>query len=94
MRSRLSSPLLLLVCALLLGACQSGRRLTRANVDQVTEGMAKKQVESILGLPTTVEMKDSVAQKKTIYVYTQGADTTIITFKEDKVESKETTLTE
>jgi hypothetical protein len=33
----------------------TGERLTPANVDQVTEGMSKKQVESILGPPTSVE---------------------------------------
>ncbi len=84
---------LLLSCCLFAG-CQPGKRLKKANVDQVTEGMAKKQVESILGLPATVDTKDFVVMKKTTYVYTQGKDTVTITFKEDKVESKETTLTD
>ncbi|MBA2243233.1 MAG: outer membrane protein assembly factor BamE [Chthoniobacterales bacterium] len=74
-----------------LAACQD-KRLTKANVDQVSEGMAKKQVESILGMPTTVETKDFVLMKKTTYLYIQGQDSVTITFKEDKVESKETTL--
>ena len=56
--------------------------------------MAKKQVESILGLPTSVDTKDFVVMKKTTYVYRQGDDTVTIVFKEDKVESKESTLTE
>jgi outer membrane protein assembly factor BamE (lipoprotein component of BamABCDE complex) len=85
---------LLLVCLALLGACQPGKRLTKANVDQVTDGMAKKQVESILGLPTTVETKDSAALKKTTYLYTQANGTVTISFKDDKVESKESTLSE
>ena len=84
---------LLVVCAL-LSACQPGKRLTRANVDQVIEGMAKKQVESILGLPTSVDVKEFTGMKKTTYVYTQANGTVTITFKEDKVESKESTLTE
>lgn len=88
-----SAPLsLLALCVFALVGCQD-KRLTKANVDQVADGMAKKQVESILGMPTTVETRDSLAMKKTTYLYTQGRDTVTITFKEDKVESKETTLT-
>ncbi len=84
----------LLVLALVgLIACQPGKRLRKANVDQVTDGMAKKQVESILGVPTTVDTKDFVVMKKTTYVYRQGDDTVTIVFKDDKVESKESTLT-
>ena len=50
---RSAAPALLLVCRpVLLAACQPGKRLTKANVDQVADGMAKKQVESILGMPT------------------------------------------
>jgi outer membrane protein assembly factor BamE (lipoprotein component of BamABCDE complex) len=84
---------LLALSLLVLPACQPGKRLTKANVDQVAEGMAKKQVESILGMPTRVDAKDFVVPKRTTYVYLQGADTVTITFKDDKVESKETTLT-
>ncbi len=88
-----SAPLSLLAfCLFALVGCQD-KRLTKANVDQVTEGMAKKQVESILGMPNAVETKDFIALKKTTYLYMQGRDTVLITFKEDKVESKETTLT-
>jgi outer membrane protein assembly factor BamE (lipoprotein component of BamABCDE complex) len=78
----------------LLWACQPSKRLKKANVDLVTEGMAKKQVESILGLPTTVDTKDFVVMKKTTYVYNQGKDTITIVFKEDKVQSKDSTLTD
>lgn len=81
-----------LVASFSLTGCQPGKRITKANVDQVTEGMAKKQVESILGMPTTVDTKDFVVMKKTTYVYNQGQDTVTIVFKEDKVESKATTL--
>ena len=84
---------LLLVC-LALGACHPGTHLRKANVDQVTEGMARKQVESILGMPTTVDTKDFVVMKKTTYIYTQGRDTVTIIFKEDKVQSKDSTLTD
>lgn len=89
---------LLLVCALaaplLLASCV-GDRLRKANVDQVTNGMAKKQVESILGPPTSVtELKGYDMTVKTTYLYRQGKDTVTIVFFDDKVESKETTLTE
>ncbi len=76
------------------GGCHPGKRLTKANVDEVADGMARKQVESILGMPTTVETKDFVALKKTVYLYRQGKDTITIVFKDDKVQSKDSTLTD
>jgi len=77
-----------------LTACNSSKRLTKANVDEVAEGMSKKQVESILGPPTTVDTKDFVLLKKTIYVYAQGKDSVTVIFKDDKVQSKASTLSE
>ena len=82
---------LVLVLLLALGSC-SGKRITKANVDQVTEGMSKKQVESILGPPTSLSTEDFVIMKKTTYVYRQGKDTVTIVFKDDKVQSKDSTL--
>jgi outer membrane protein assembly factor BamE (lipoprotein component of BamABCDE complex) len=81
-----------IACLALLGGCQPGKNLRKANVDQVTPGMAKKQVESILGLPTNVDTKQFDLTTKTTYVYTQGSDSVTIIFWDDKVESKETTL--
>jgi outer membrane protein assembly factor BamE (lipoprotein component of BamABCDE complex) len=75
-------------------ACNPAKRLTKANVAEVTEGMAKKQVESILGPPTSVDTKDFVVLKKTIYVYDQGKESVTIVFKDDKVQSKVSTLSE
>ena len=75
-------------------ACNPAKRLTKANVDEVAEGMSKKQVESILGLPTTVDTKDFVVLKKTVYVYDQGKESVTIFFKDDKVQSKVSTLSE
>lgn len=85
---------LLAVSLLALSACQQGKGLTKANVDQVLPGMAKKQVESILGMPNSVDLKDYELKQKTTYIYTQGKDRVIVVFWEDKVESKETTLTD
>ena len=87
----------LLVIVVVLGAvaaCNSSKRFTKANVDEVVEGMSKKQVESILGPPTTVDAKDFVVLKKTTYVYSQGKDSVTIIFKDDKVQSKVSTLSE
>jgi len=84
--------LLVLLLALVLGC--SGKRITKANVDQVTEGMSKKQVESILGPPTSLNTEDFVIMKKTTYVYRQGKDTVTIVFKDDKVQSKGSTLSD
>ena len=81
-----------LVLLLMLGISCSGKRITKANVDQVTEGMSKKQVESILGPPTSLTAEDFVIMKKTTYVYRQGKDTVTVVFKDDKLQSKDSTL--
>ena len=79
-----------------LGACNrdalSGSKLTSANYDQVTLGMSKSQVETILGSPTSAETKDLVIFKKTTYRYEDGAKFAMITFKNDEVDSKDTNL--
>jgi outer membrane protein assembly factor BamE (lipoprotein component of BamABCDE complex) len=83
----------LLVLLLAFGvSCSPGKRITKANVDEVEEGMSKKQVESILGRPTSTTNEDLVIMKKTTYVYRQGKDSVTIVFKDDKVQSKESTL--
>jgi outer membrane protein assembly factor BamE (lipoprotein component of BamABCDE complex) len=83
----------MVILALALAGCV-GRRITKANVDEVAEGMSKKQVESILGPPTELDSKDFVILKKTTYVYRQGKDTVTIIFKDDKVVEKQSTLTD
>ncbi|MDQ3200100.1 MAG: outer membrane protein assembly factor BamE [Verrucomicrobiota bacterium] len=92
--------LLALLCAafalLSLGACSrnalSGSKLTSANYDQITLGMSKAQVETILGSPTTAETKDMVIFKKTTFRYEDGKKFAMITFKNDEVDSKDTNL--
>ena len=85
-----------LVLVVLIALCVScsSKRITKANVDQVTEGMSKKQVESVLGPPTSLSNEDFVIMKKTTYVYRQGKDTVTIVFKDDKVQSKDSTLSD
>ena len=85
---------LLFVLLLVLDTSCSGKRITKANVNEVTEGMSKKQVESILGLPTAIDNADFVIMKKTTYIYRQGNDTVTIVFKDDKVTDKQGTLSE
>jgi outer membrane protein assembly factor BamE (lipoprotein component of BamABCDE complex) len=85
---------LLLVVVVLLSISCVGRRITKANVDEVAEGMSKKQVESILGPPTELDNKDFVIMKKTTYVYRQGKDMVTIVFKDDKLTEKQSTLTD
>ena len=77
-----------------LSACTPGKRITKANVDQVAEGMSKKHVESILGPPTSMNNEDFIIMKKTTYVYRQGKDTVTIVFKDDKMQSKDSTLSD
>jgi outer membrane protein assembly factor BamE (lipoprotein component of BamABCDE complex) len=84
---------LVLTLVLMLGSCV-GKRITKATVDQVTEGRAKKQVESILGQPTSSKMEDPTIIRQTTYVYRQGKDTVTIVFKDAKVQSKDSTLSD
>ena len=72
----------------------SDKRITKANVDEVTDGMSKKQVESILGPPTSIDTKDFVVTKTTTYIYRQGKDTVTVVFKDDKLQSKDSTLSQ
>jgi outer membrane protein assembly factor BamE (lipoprotein component of BamABCDE complex) len=83
---------LTLVVLIALSISCIGKRITKANVDQVTEGMSKKQVESILGQPTSSKIEDPTIIKQTTYVYRQGKDTVTIVFKDDKVQSKDSTI--
>src|ERR1041385_9023702 len=85
-------PIVLVLVLMLLLDCCMGRRITKANVDEVADGMSKKQVESILGLPTSVDNTDSAITKKVTYVYKQGNDTVTIVFRDDKVADKQSTL--
>jgi len=71
-----------------------GKRITKANVDQVAEGMSKKQVESILGQPSSSKIAEPTITKQTTYVYRQGKDTVTIIFKDDKVQSKDSTISD
>ena len=79
-----------------LGGCNrnplSGSKLTSANYDQVTLGMSKAQVETILGTPTRTETKDMLIFKKTTYRYEEGKKFALIAFKNDEVDSKDTNL--
>jgi outer membrane protein assembly factor BamE (lipoprotein component of BamABCDE complex) len=85
---------LIALLVFVFSACNSSKTLTKANVDEVAEGMSKKQVESILGPPTTVDTKDFVLLKKTTYIYAQGKEAVTVVFKDDKVQSKASTLSE
>jgi outer membrane protein assembly factor BamE (lipoprotein component of BamABCDE complex) len=85
---------LFLVVLIFLSLSCAGKKITKANVDEVGEGMSKKQVESILGPPSELDNKDFLILKKTTYVYRQGKDTVTIVFKDDKVVEKQSTLTD
>jgi len=55
-------------------------------------GMSRAQVEKILGPPTSMETKDMLIFKKTIWRYEDGQKFAQITFKNDEVDSKDTNL--
>jgi outer membrane protein assembly factor BamE (lipoprotein component of BamABCDE complex) len=84
------------VAILVLAACNrnalTGSKLTLDNYNQITTGMSKAQVEKILGSPTSMETKDMLIFKKTIWRYEDGQKFAQITFKNDEVDSKDTNL--
>ena len=90
---KMAAALVISAVVCLASGC-SDKRITKANVDEVTEGMSKKQVESILGPPTSIDTKDFVVTKTTTYIYRQGKDNVTIVFKDDKLQSKDSTLSE
>jgi hypothetical protein len=88
-----------LLCASLLAltsGCNrnalTGSKLTLSNYNQITDGMTKAQVERIMGPPTTIETKDMLVFKKTIYRYEDGSKFALFTFKNDELDSKEGNL--
>ena len=85
---------LLVVVLMALSVSCIGKRITKANVDEVTEGMSKKQVESILGQPTSSKVEGPTTIKQTTYIYRQGKDTVTIIFKDDKLQSKDSTISD
>ena len=95
MKKHFSTGLLLLILGggLILSSCH-GKRLTRANVAEVSTGMSRKQVESILGPPTSVDSTNLLVTKKVTYVYQQGDESVTIVFFNDEVSSKESNLHE
>jgi outer membrane protein assembly factor BamE (lipoprotein component of BamABCDE complex) len=82
----------LLAAALVAFSGCHAERLTRANVDEVAKGMSRKQVESILGPPTSVDSTDLLITKKVTYIYRQGNESVTIVFFNDEVASKESSL--
>ena len=82
---------LLAAVACALSGCH-GKRLTKANVAEVTEGMSRKQVESILGPPTSIDSTDLLIMKKVTYSYQQDHESVTIVFVNDKATSKESSL--
>ena len=95
MKNILQSRLLILLLAAVFAfsACQ-GKRLTKANVDEVSKGMSRKQVESILGPPTSIDSTNLVVTKKVTYTYQQGNESVTIVFFNDEVSSKQSNLHE
>jgi len=85
-----------LLAILVVAACNrnllTGSKLTLDNYNQITTGMSKAQVEKILGPPTSMETKDMLVFKKTIWRYEDGRKFAQITFKNDEVDSKDANL--
>ena len=94
-RFKISSALLLIAALFFAAGCNrglSGSKLTKANYDQISLGMSKSQVETILGSPTSADTKDMLIFKKTTYRYENGEKFAMVTFKNDEVDGKDTNL--
>jgi outer membrane protein assembly factor BamE (lipoprotein component of BamABCDE complex) len=70
----------------------SGSKLTQENYDKIVVGMAKPQVENILGTPTTIETTDMIIFQKTNWRYEDGDKFVLINFKNEEVEGKTSNL--
>src|SRR5205807_8352548 len=81
---------------LVLAACNrnvmTGSKLTLDNYNQITTGMSKAQVEKILGPPTSMETKDMLIFKKTIWRHEDGQKSAQITFKNTRVDATATNV--
>jgi hypothetical protein len=86
LRSTVISTLFISMAA--VPAC--GKRVRDANLEMVEQDMSKKEVESILGQPTSVEVTELplVTQRKmlpaTRYYYEQDGRTVVLHFVDDK----------
>ena len=93
---KITSALLLIAALLFSVSCDrkalSGSKLNKGNYDQISMGMSKSQVETILGSPTSAETKDMLIFKKTTYRYENGEKFAMVTFKNDEVDGKDTNL--
>lgn len=93
-RLKFTSSLLLIAAFFLTASCDrlASSKLTKANYDQISMGMSKSQVETILGSPTSAETKDMLIFKKTTYRFENGEKFAMVTFKNDEVDGKDTNL--
>ncbi len=94
-RFKITSALLLIAALFFSVGCDrglSGSKVTKANYDQISMGMSKSQVETILGSPTSVDTKDMLIFKKTTYRFEDGEKFAMVTFKNDEVDGKDTNL--
>ena len=68
-------------------------KLTAENIAKVQPGMNRTQVEALLGPPTTVgETKKFPFFSKTDVTYVEGKDSLKVTYKNDEVEEKNSTV--
>src|SRR5207249_11210854 len=85
-----------LLAILVLAACNrnhlTGSKLTLDNYNQITTGMSKAQGEKILGPPTSMETKDTLVFRKTIWRYEDGRKFGQVTFQNDEVDGEDTNL--
>jgi hypothetical protein len=98
-----SLPGLLSILVFFLNGCGESTPppgLTQANLDKITVGMSKADVEKILGPPTTTQQRQTLKfeggesrwDPEIIYRYELGQQFATVTLKDDKVSAKDATI--
>ena len=67
-------------------------KLTAENIAKIQPGMTRTQVENLIGPPNTSETKDFTIFKKTNATYLEGKDSLVVTYKNEEVQEKKSTI--
>ena len=67
-------------------------KLTADNVAKIQPGMTRTQVEALLGPPNSTETKQFPIFTKTNATYIEGKDSLVVTYKNEEVEEKHSTV--
>ena len=67
-------------------------KLTADNIAKIQSGMTRDQVETLIGPPDKTDTKDFAIFKKTDATYIEGKDSLVVTYKNQEVQEKHSTI--